>query len=219
VAEENDALFKEIDEELRQDKANKMWKAYGNYIIGGALALVLGVAGFQAWQSYDTNQRMARGMSFDAARVLSSSEKTEEALVAFGQIAEGNSDGYAQLARFREAGLLAAKGDYIGSSDVYKKLSEDDGLDQQYRDLAVVLGALQELNAPGGETTLTDRLENLVTATNPWRHSAREALGIAALKNGDKSKAREHFKMIADDATTPQGLAQRAGEMLKTISQ
>ena len=219
MAEENDALFKEIDEELRQDKANEVWKAYGNYIIGGALALILGVAGFQAWQSYDTNQRMARGKSFDAALVLSSGNKTDEALVAFGKIAEGNNDGYAQLARFREAGLLAAKSDYAGSAAVYKSLSEDDGLDQQYRDLAVVLGALQELNSPGGDTSLTDRLESLVAATNPWRHSAREALGIAALKNGDKTKAREQFKAIADDATTPQGLAQRAGEMLKTISQ
>ena len=219
MAEENDTLFKEIDEELRQDKANELWKAYGNYIIGGALALVLGVAGSQAWRTYDMNQRLARGTSFDAALVLGSSNKTEEALAAFGKIAEGNNDGYAQLARFREAGLLAGKEDYAGSATVYKELSESTKLPQQYRDLAVVLGALQELNTPGGISLMKDRLEGVVAADNPWRHSAREVLGIAALKRGDKSKAREQFKMIADDATTPQGLAQRAAEMLKTIGQ
>ncbi len=219
MAEENDALFKEIDEELRQDKANKLWKAYGNYVIGGALALVIGVGGFQAWQTYDINQRMARGMAFDAAKVLGSGNKSDEAIAAFGKIAEGNSDGYAQLARFREAGLLAGKGDYAAAVEIYKMLSEADGLAPQYRDLAVVLGAMQELNGSGSGTTLTDRLGSIIDAKNPWRHSAREALAIAALKNGDRTKAREHFQNLADDATTPQGLAQRAGEMLKTIIQ
>jgi hypothetical protein len=219
VAEENEALFKEIDEELRQDKANEMWKAYGNYIIGGAVALILTVAGFQGWKTYDTNQRIARGEAFDAARVLSSGKKTEEAIAAFGKVADGNSDGYAQLARFREAGLLAQNGDQAAAISIYKTLSENDALTLQYRDLAVVLGAFQELNSSSGERGLIDRLGGLTDAKNPWRHSAREALAIVALKNGDRAKAREHYKTLADDAMTPRGLAQRAAEMLKTIGQ
>jgi hypothetical protein len=219
VAEENEALFKEIDEELRQDKANEMWKAYGNYIIAGALSLVLGVAGFQGWQKYDTQQKMARGEVFENAKVLAADDKISEAIDAFGKVADGNSDGYAQLALFREAGLLAKSGDYSASAAVYGKLSKSDDLDQQYRDLATVLGALQELNLSTGEGTLIDGLPALLESTNPWRHMAREALGASALKNGDKNKSREHFQALADDATAPQGLAQRAGEMLKAIGE
>jgi len=216
VADENNALFKEIEEELRQDKADQLWKTYGSYVVGAALAIVVGVAAFQGWQTYDTKQRIARGEAFDAARALIS-KNPDDAIAAFEKIADGNSDGYAQLARFREAGLLSTKGDHAGSAKAYEGLSKLDGLAQQYRDLAVILGAMQELSGSVSDAPLTARLDTLLDGKNPWRHSAREALGIAALKSGDKTKAKMHFKTLADDATTPRGLAQRAGEMLKAI--
>lgn len=218
MAEENDALFKEIDEELRQDEFNKLWKAYGNYLIGGVLAIILSVAGFQGWQSYSMNQRMERGELFDLARVLVTEDKVDEAIRAFADVSDGKSDGYALLARFRTAGLLAQSGDYAGAADTYKSLAADSDLDQSYRDLAIVLGALQELNT-SEDIGLVSRLSALDTGTNPWRHNAREALGVSALKSGDKARARDIFKALSEDATAPRGLARRAGEMLKTIGQ
>ncbi len=219
MAEENEVLFKEIDEELRQDKANQMWKAYGNYVIGGAVALVLSVAGFQGWQSYDSKQRMARGEVFETAKVLAADNKIEDAIAAFGKIADENNDGYAQLARFQEAGLLSKSGDFAGSAAAYATLADSSDIAPQYRDLAILLGALQELNTTTGNAPLTDRLGTLLDSQNPWRHSAREILAIAAYKNGNATKSGEHFKALADDATTPNGLAQRAEEMLKSIGQ
>jgi len=219
VAEENDGIFREIEEELRHEKASKLWRAYGNYVIGGALVLVLGVAGMQAWRSYDLKQRTARGLTFDQARTLGVEGKTAQAIAAFEKIAKEKSDGYGRLARFREAGLMAKNGDAAGAAAAYQTLSHQDGLAPQYRDLAVVLGALQELNTSATSTPLIDRLPDLLDANNPWHHSAREALAIADLKRGDRAGAIKNFKALVDDATTPQGVAQRATEMLNTIDQ
>ena len=44
---EQENLFKEIDEDLRQERFAKLWKKYGPYIISAAVALVL-VAGLVA---------------------------------------------------------------------------------------------------------------------------------------------------------------------------
>lgn len=219
MAEENDALFKEIEEEIRQDKANELWKIYGNYIIGAALSLVIGVGAFQGWKTYDANQRNARGETFEAARTLSVKNKTSEALDAFDALADGKSDGYAFLARFRTAGLLSDRKDHAGAADIYKSLAANSDLPKSYRDLAIVLGAQQELDGTSGASVMADQLAGLLDAKNPWRHSAREISGLFALKNGDRKKAREILKELAEDATAPQGLAQRANEMLKIIGE
>ena len=49
-------------------------------------------------------------------------------------------------------------------------------------------------------------------------HSAREVLGLSALKSGDRSKAAEYFKTITEEATSPKEIKVRAGEMLTIVS-
>jgi len=217
VAEENEALFKEIEEELRQDKADEIWKVYGNYFVGAALSLVIGVGAYQGWKTYDLDNRNARGEIFEAARALSVKNKPNEALDAFSALAKDQNDGYSFLARFREAGLLSDAKDHASAADIYKSLSANADLPKQYSDLAIVLGALQELDGKTGSSVMGDQLAGILDAKNPWRHSAREISGLIALKNGDRKKARALLKELAEDATAPQGLAQRANEMLKTI--
>jgi hypothetical protein len=52
-------------------------------------------------------------------------------------------------------------------------------------------------------------LERLASPTNPWRHSARELLGLSGLKAGDYDVAGRWFDQIAADRETPQALRQR----------
>jgi hypothetical protein len=49
----------------------------------------------------------------------------------------------------------------------------------------------------------------MATPTNPWRHSARELLGLSGLKAGDLEFAGRWFDQIAADRETPAGLRQR----------
>ena len=48
---EQDNLFKEIDEDLRQQKYADLWKKYGKFVIGAAVALVVGVASLKGWEA------------------------------------------------------------------------------------------------------------------------------------------------------------------------
>jgi hypothetical protein len=53
---------------------------------------------------------------------------------------------------------------------------------------------------------------------NAFRHSAREALGLAAYKAGNMPQARQWFQAIADDAQSPRNVANRAQMMLDNIT-
>ena len=40
-------IFQEIDEDLRQDKAARLWKAYGKYLIALAIFIILAIASYR----------------------------------------------------------------------------------------------------------------------------------------------------------------------------
>mgnify|MGYP001404674841 CR=1 FL=1 len=214
---EDDLLFREIDEDLRHDEFHKLWQAYGKYALAGAVALVLGVAGFKGWQSYDMSAREALGVRFQSAADLVTAGKTDEALKTFSEIAE-DGGGYQMLARFNQARIYARQGDSAGATAAYRALAGDGAVDSLYRDLAVILGAYQELNDPGADLpALAKRLEPLRAETSPWRYSAREISALLARRSGDRGKAKELYQGLANDARAPQGVRARAQEMLSII--
>jgi hypothetical protein len=47
-------IFREIDEELRQEKYEKLWQRYGKLIIAAAVVLILSVASYKGWEQYQT---------------------------------------------------------------------------------------------------------------------------------------------------------------------
>jgi len=215
---EDDILFEEIDDELRQDQANKLWKAYGHYVIAIAIAIVVGVGGFKAWRYYDLTTRQADGERFTAASALAGGKKTEDAYKAFSDIAADGTKGYKVLARFSQARLMAQKGDNNGAAGAYRVLADDATLDSLYRDMAVILGGLVELNIPDTDwMELEKRLTPLSVETNPWRFSAQEISAIAAQQNGDIKTARTLFTGLSKDAKAPQGVRARAQEMLSIL--
>jgi len=217
VADEQDVLLREIDDELKQENLQKLWKQYGTLIVGGALALVIGVAGFKGWQHYDLNQRAALGEQFAAAQQLAAGGKQGAAGEAFSKIAGDSSAGYAMLARFQLAALAAKNGDPDGAAKAYQAIADDQGVDAIYRDLAVVLGALNELDSKSGASALTVRAEKLAGGTGPWRFTAKEVAALSALKNGDNKTARMRYDELSKDAAVPQELKNRAREMLNVL--
>jgi len=217
VADESDVLFQEIEDDLRQEQTNKLWTDYGKYIVGAALVLVIGVAGFQGWKNYDLEKRQVAGETFASVQHLIADKKSDEALKAFSAIS-AKGGGYAVLAKFRGAALMIESGDLAGAISTYQQIAKDENVNPYYKDMAVIVGSFAELDAKDGVSTLIDQTGALNNAISPWRHSAREVLGLSALKSGDKSKAAEYFKTITEDATAPKEIKVRAGEMLTIVS-
>ncbi len=218
VKTQDDILFEEIDDELRQDRAHKLWRAYGHYVVGVALTLVIAVAGYQGWQKYQLSTRLANSMEFIAATELAEAKKFDAAFKAFAELSDSGGEGYRLLARFNLARLLADQGEAGKAATAYRVLADDPAVEPLYQGLAVVLGALQELNVAGTDwADLEKRLEPLMADTSPWRFSARELTALLAKRSGDRAKAKKLFSGLADDRMAPQGIRNRAREMLSIL--
>ena len=84
--------------------------------------------------------------------------------------------------------------------------------EEALRDAARLRAALLLVDN-GSYADVASRAEALSTDSNPFRHSAREALGLAAWKEGRSADALKLFNQIKDDQQAPNGARQRATMM------
>jgi hypothetical protein len=206
LAESNE-FIREVDEEYRRDRIAQAWKRYNSIIIGLAILLVAAVGGWRWWQHIERTRAEAAAMRYEDAVRLSREGKTEEAERALEALAKDTSGGYRLLSRFRLAAELGVQNAEDGAK-AYDALASDPTVNPVWQDLARLRAAMLRME-DGEATAVQPVLERLATPTNPWRHTARELLGLLGLKRGDYDFAGKWFDQIAADRETPQGLRSR----------
>jgi hypothetical protein len=213
---QSDEFVREVEEDLRRDYYQRLWNQYGRYAVAAAVLLVVAVAGFIFWREWQVRQREAASLRF--AEALSNAESNpEQAANALGALATDSQPGFAALARLNEAALLLRKGDRDGALRVYDALSGDPGADPVLRDLGTLLGVMHRVDG-GDPQALAQKLAPLQQAGNPWRHAAIELSAVLAAKTGDKAKATELYRTLADDPEAPADIRARAAEMLAALA-
>ena len=208
-------IFREIDEELRQDKFEKLWREYGRYVIAGAIVIVLAVAGISGWRQYQESLRLADGTRFAAAKALSEDGNSDDASALFSSLGRESGTNYGILSRFHEAAISVSKGDSGSAIGFYDALAADVGVDAPFRSLATILSASLRANSSSPNfAEISDLLQPLIDSGSEWRNSALEILGIVTHRSGNLTKAKEIFKQIIDDVEASRGLRTRAAQML-----
>jgi hypothetical protein len=209
-------IFREIDEEVRRDKLVDIWNAYGNWIIGLAVLIVIGVGGWRFQEHRTLQASEAASARIELALKDAREGRGEEAEKAFAEIVKDAPAGYRLLARFRNAGEVG-KRDAAEGSKQFDLLASDASLEQSMRDLARLRSVMLRLDEMSFAETRA-ALEGMAAPAGIWRHTAREILGIAALKANEFDAAARWFDTIASDKETPAGLRQRADQYLAIVS-
>lgn len=209
-------LIREVDEDLRQENLEKLWKKYGGLMIGGALAVVLAVAGGQAWQNWRHGQNVESSQRLSQAIADLEQGDKAKGVDALQSLAGNGTQGYRLLAEMKLAQVKLADGDAGAAIALYDKIAADGGIDDVYRNLALLKAAYLKIEA-GQTAAVETAVTPLAAEASPWRHSAREVLALVALKSGDTAKAQDWLRKIADDIAAPTGIRGRAAELLAAL--
>jgi len=209
-------IFREIDEELRQDKLKEQWTKYGKYMIAVAVVIVGAVGGFKGWEAYEQQQREAAAALYLEAAQLSSQNDLTGAAAKLGQVATEGNLGYRIVGLLQQAAVLSEAGDKEGAAAIYQKLAADPDVPGRYQDLAVLLMAMQQADT-ADPADLMERLRPISGNDKPWRYSAREVMAGLMLRMNDLAAAREELQGLADDLDAPAGARARAAELLQTL--
>ena len=211
----DDSFIREVEEELRSDRFKALWKRFGPFIIAGAVLVVALTAAWRGWLAYAESRANASGDTFLRAIELAEDGERDEALALLAELQESGAGRYDLLARMRAASLTA-QDDPEAAIIAFTAVANDAQTPPAIADVARLrAGYLLVDHGTPGEVNAT--VGRLAVEGDPMRHSAREALALAALRGGDTARASERFREIVADRETPAGIAARAGEMLDFI--
>jgi hypothetical protein len=230
MAERDDSLIREVNEDMQRERLQKLWEQYNGVIVAVAAAIVLGVGGFKWMENRRQATAEAAGSRYIAAiRELApaplaggiiptdkaaKTAEAEKALDAIGR--EGG--GFGTIARFRKAAVDVTAGRTAEALSAYESLAKDRNVDLTLADFAQLQTAMLKLDTSDW-TDMQNRLNDLAKDSNVWRHSARELLGLAALKAGQTETARQNFEKLVSDRATPPSIAERTRLMMAMITE
>lgn len=212
----NDSFIREVNEELRQDQLKALWTRFGALIVIAVAAVLLGTAGWVGYGYWNEQRANRSGDAFSQALDLAEAGRNDEAIAALAALESSGYGSYPVLARMRQATVMVEAGDAQGAVAAFDAVSADRSIPQVIRDMARLRAALVLVDS-GSLAEVSDRAQPLMDDANTMRHSAREAVGLAAWKEGDAETATSMFEQISADGQAPNNLRQRAEMMLDLL--
>jgi hypothetical protein len=217
MVDKNDSLSREIDEELRREKLEKLWEQYGTYVLGAAAALVLAVGGYQLYDQRKKSFAAENGARYEAAVTLLEQSKTDEAQKALSEVLASGHAGYASLAQLQLAGIHLKANRPQDALAVFEALATSPSADADIKTFALLQAAALRLGQ-ADFTELQNRLKPVAEGSTAWRFQARELLGTAAFKAGKFDDARSQLTPLLADPETPRAALDRIQLILAAMA-
>jgi hypothetical protein len=207
-------IFREVEEDVRRERFEKLWKQYGDYAIAAFAVLIIAIAGWQFWKYYHGQQIVRASNAYATATQTASGGDPATAAGEFGTLAKDAPGGYAVLARLQQANSLMSAGDTINAVAIYKEI--EGGKDPSLAAVARLRHAWAVVDS-ASVAQVTTILAPLNDPASEWKYAAREALAYSEYHNGDAAAAVSLFNGLAANTNAPQNLRQRAKAMATFI--
>ena len=206
-----DAQIQEVDDELRKEQLTALWKAYGKYIIGVAVGIVLVVAGRQVWTEYTRTKQESASAAYEA--VITESRDASKNPVDLWQGAKGNmKGGYQSMAGFRLAAAELDAGNSDAALAALDAVSAKAGGDADLKALAQLQASMILVQA-GDYSAARGRLDLLKGDGKPWHYSAMELLALIDVEEGFPDAALAKYMALNLDPNVPATMQERVGKM------
>lgn len=204
-------IFREVEEDVRRERAEKIWKRWGAYILAAGVLVFVGIGGWQLWQRHERQEREKLSDQFLAAQRITNPRDAANAFVDLSRTGKG---GYGLVARLAQANAMFASGQGKQAIDLYKEIAASD---------SGTIGSVARLRAAwaSADTSTRNQLAELLKpfdqAENPWRQNAQEVLAYADYRALDMKSAQAKYAALAADPQSPDSLKARARAMAEFI--
>ncbi|MCL2331245.1 MAG: tetratricopeptide repeat protein [Proteobacteria bacterium] len=196
-----DALYREIWEEVHAQKTYDFVRKYAKPLAVAAIAILIAVAGWQLARHNRAAATNAAAEQFAVAESIAAGGRADLAAEAFARMAENSSGGMSDIALFRAARLDMDSGNRDAGIAKLEKLAAD-GATRDFRDLAVLNLAL----ARGDSMTAADFekfLSSLQTKRSPFYYTGLLLVAQKYIAAGDHDSARRALDKITTDKDAP----------------
>lgn len=208
-------IFTEVDESIRQDRIQTLWKRWRAFVLGG-VALLVGVVALNEFVLGPAAQarQAERAYAFETAVKALQDGNYAEAEAGFTAIRNNDPKLGPLAAHYLAQTLFEGGGDAAGAADVLASIGSTEG--GPYERLALLKTAYFRADTLS-LAELEASLGSLLTDTTATGALARELVAAKAFEAGDFARARTEFNRLRLDPAASEGLTQRAGVALAVI--
>ena len=205
----SDTFVKEVDENLRRDQMRDFFRDNGGWIVAGVI-LFLAISGGMIWYQQHRVQR-AEAEVEQLAQVYKDigDGNTSKVPQQLDDLSDSGSKGVRATALFTRAAFALQQNDQKTAIALYKKIGDDSGLPDAYRNAALIRETALEFDQLQPQQVI-GRMQPLAKPGNPWFGSAGEMTALALIKQGNKQQAGQLFATLAKDKDVPDGIRNRA---------
>ena len=204
-------MFQEMDEDLRQDKVARLWKAYGKYLVSLAVFIILAIAGYRFIEHMNEENREQASELYELASEAGRTGDKKAAIELFSDERFNETIGYAIISKLKKATLAKSNNDPEGMAIVLKQIVTNEEIPSYLRNLARL-----KLIASDSDNYIS-QLDALIEGDGPWKFLALELKGGMELEVGNLKEARSIFEELTIEADTPNNMRRRASEILKAL--
>ncbi len=208
-------IFQEVDEALKQDRAEKIWQEWGPTIIGTAVLIVLFTAIFSGVRTWNAHKN-----AVETEQLLETLDAKDVA-GALETFAETTRPGHKTIALLNAAGGFVNNKQPEDAQKIYRRIVEDARIPDVFRDYARLMDVRLELEIaekPDADALLAS-LGTIKGKNNPWHwHAAMDMAMIEAHHKADYAGAIETLNTVLNEESLPPSIKQRAEAMKHVYS-
>ena len=216
--ETSETFIREVDENLRRDQAEAVFKRYGKRFIAAAVLLLVGIAVWLFWKNQQAEQAAANSEQFSAILTDVGQGKTgndiAQRLDTLAAEGNGSMTGAARLTR---AALALQKSDRATATAQYRQIIEDKSVPQTVRDTATIRLTQLEFDTLQPQQII-ERLAPLAVKESAWYGSAGELTALAMIKANRKREAAALLNGVAADTQVPASIRARAEQLASGLA-
>ncbi|MFA7187923.1 MAG: tetratricopeptide repeat protein [Alphaproteobacteria bacterium] len=193
-----DALYREITEEVYAEKVYSFVKKHTRSLIAGIIMVVILVVAFQLYRNYRISSANAQAKIFESAIAMSANGNIDDADAEFARAAAKSSGGMGDLALWESAMMDLRAGKGIIKLE---KLAKE-GSTRDFRDLALI-----RLSAIRGDSMSSEEFEKflspVLTEKSPFYYTGMLLIAQKYISVGDKDIADKWLNKLINDKHAP----------------
>lgn len=218
---QHDLLIQEVNEAVRRDRLEALWKKYSLHLMVAVLLVVGGVGGAQFWSYGKAQRQKERALAYhQALEALETDPEKAEALL--GSIIERGGRGYAGMASLQRSAAMLEAEKTKEAYAAYRQLAANKNIEPAFREMGLVLAAYLAFDE-GAEAAWQEEMAGEVNgylkdgATPVYPGLLREWLAVYHLRAKRYAEARQALEGILSDPQTPSGLMERADKLMAQV--
>lgn len=213
----SESFLREVDENLRRDRARDFAKRYGNWLIGGVILFLIASGGWIYWQNVREKRALAEVEELAQIYGKIGSGAPGNSAQQLERLADkGSSTAVRASAMFTAAALALQNNDQPAAIAKYRAIAADGNFPQPYRDAALIRHTALEFDRVKPEDVIA-RLAPLAKPGTPWFGSAGEMTALALVKQGKSADAGRLFAAIAKDKTVSDAIRARSVQIAGSL--